>query len=421
MLIMLAVLLGMLPWAVMRAATDQSSDYVDFVRTGRWIVDNGYRHPYTALNRYLPSVDVACILLTLVPVTVGATIYYLLNVGTWFGLLRTIRNELLPQDKPLLAARGTMAAALLALIIAADGFMIAAFHVLMVWLMVAGLVHSVQGRSWKGGALVGLAAWLKLLPVIAIGYLLLKGKWRPAVIALAVAATIDMTLSVAAFGPQGAWHEHLVFVSGGAIGTVQDQMEGHASIDEDRITNESTIVVLRRLLTLRGGYHSLAIADLSPQALSIVTACVLLSITGGVLFVLRRPASALSQADWGGEIALLALCTVWLSPVVWSYHLTAAVPALAVIMAQPNFEIPKRLVAIVWIGAMVLFTVPLARTAGHMLWASYFVGAVLVWAMSRNQHLEPGLLGMVTTLRGPHRTIDQLPSGGLATSRDSGV
>ena len=86
---MLAVLLGMLPWAVMRAATDQSSDYVDFVRTGRWIVDNGYRHPYTALNRYLPSVDVACILLTLVPVTIGATIYYLLNVGTWFGLLRT--------------------------------------------------------------------------------------------------------------------------------------------------------------------------------------------------------------------------------------------------------------------------------------------------------------------------------------------
>ena len=243
--------------------------------------------------------------------------------------------------------------------------MIAAFHVLMVWLMVAGLVHSVQGRSWKGGALVGLAAWLKLLPVIAIGYLLLKGKWRPAVIAIAVAATIDMTLSVAAFGPQGAWHEHLVFVSGGAIGTVQDQMEGHASIDEDRITNESTIVVLRRLLTLRGGYHSLAIADLSPQALSIVTACVLLSITGGVLFVLRRPASALSQADWGGEIALLALCTVWLSPVVWSYHLTAAVPALAVIMAQPNFEIPKRLVAIVWIGGHGLVHRSPARRGAH--------------------------------------------------------
>ncbi|HVU85681.1 MAG TPA: glycosyltransferase family 87 protein [Pirellulales bacterium] len=421
MLIMIVVLLGMLPWAVMRAVTDQGSDVYDFVRSSRFIVVHGTRNPCTAFNRYLPSVDVAFILFTLAPLAVVATAYCLFNIGTWFALLSTVRDRLLPPRNPSVASRGTMAAALMVLVIAADGFMIGAFHVLMVWLMVAGLVHASRGRDWKGGALLGVATWIKLLPVIGVGYLLLKRKWKAALIALAVVAAIDIPLSLAAFGWQGTWHEHAAFLHGGAMGTLQDQMHGEAWIDEDRITNQSTIVVLRRLLTARAGQTSMAVADLSPQGLSIVTGCVLAGLAAGIATLLRRPGAALSQEEWAGEIALLLLGTVWFSPVVWSYHLTAVLPALAVIMAQDRYEAPKQIVTIAWIVGLALFAVPLGRAAGHMLLTSYLIGAVLLWTLSSRGQLAPMAVGLSFGLRGPRRPAHHRPRGAFATSRDSGA
>jgi hypothetical protein len=421
MLIMAVVLFGMLPWAVMRAVTDQGSDVFDFVRSSQYIIAHGCRNPCTAFNRYLPSVDVAFILFTLAPLTVVATIYYVFNIGTWFALLATVRNGLLPANEPLVAGRGTMAASLMVLVLAADGFMIGAFHVLMVWLMVAGLVQASRGRHWKGGALLGLATWLKLLPVIGIGYLLLKRKWQAAMIALAVVAAIDIPLSLAAFGWQGAWREHAAFVSGGALGTLQHQMHGETWIDEDRITNQSTIVILRRLLTERAEYSGMAVADLSPAELSTVTGCVLVGLAVGIVTILRRPGAALSRQQWASEIALLLLCTVWFSPVVWSYHLTAVLPALAVIMAQDRYENPKRIVTLAWIIGVLLFAVPVARAAGHMLLTSYLIGGVLLWLMVRRGELESMKLSATFFLRWPHFVTHQLPSGGFATSRDSGA
>jgi hypothetical protein len=358
----------------------------------------------------------------MVPVWLGAATYYLLNVGSWFALLSTVRHGLLPACDPRDAARGTMAAGLLALAIAADGFLIGAFHVAMVWLMVAGLVQASRGRHWRAGLLLGFATWLKLLPVIGIGYLLLKRKWQPALIATLLVIAIDITLCLPAFGVKQTWHEHAAFFHTGAMGTVHDQMHGESWVDEDRITNQSTLVFMRRLLTTRGGFPELAVADLSPLALSIASAAILGSLAAAMIVVFRRPASALAPADWSAEIALLLLCTVWFSPVVWSYHLTAVVPALAVIMSQSRFEFSKHAVALAWIVGLALFTVPLARAAGHMLWTSYLVGAVVLWTMGRNRVSAEEPRKMRSAVFGPlRRWTNQLPSGGFATSGNSGA
>ena len=113
------------PLAVYRAIGDLSCDFPDFVMGARYVLEHGSRHPFTALNRYLPSLDVACILLTLLPLGLSAALYYALNVGTWFALLSTLRDKLLPGDDPL-RKRGAMAAGLLALPLAVDGFILAA-------------------------------------------------------------------------------------------------------------------------------------------------------------------------------------------------------------------------------------------------------------------------------------------------------
>ena len=148
-----------------------------------------------------------------------------MNVGSWFGLLATVRDELLAGDDLPLAREEPWRPVCWRLI-AADGFLIGAFHILMVWMMVAGLAAASRDRPWKGGQLLGVAIWLKLLPVVGAGYLILKRKWLAAGVALMLAVSIDIVLSLAAFGWQGSVDEHLVWAAGGAAATVDEQIHG---------------------------------------------------------------------------------------------------------------------------------------------------------------------------------------------------
>lgn len=417
--VMLFVLLAILPWSVYRAEADNGCDFADFTRGGAYVLEHGCRHPCTALNRYLPSVDVACAGLTLLPASCASIVYYLANVTTWFALLAIVRYGLLSSGLPISNDRAVMAAGLLTLVIAIDGFLVGAFHLLMLFLMVAGLVQASRDRSWRGGTLLGLAVWLKLLPIVGVGYLLLRRKWQPALIALLVACAVDITLSIGAFGGRQAWREHVTWAHGGVVATVEEQMHGHDEGDADRITNQSTTVLLRRFLTVRGGYTALALADLSSAALSLVTGCVLGALVVVPVLVLRQGA-AHSPVEWGAEIALVVLLTTWLSPVVWSYHLTAALPALAVIMAHNDSETRKQAVALAWLAAMALFAWPLARAAGHMLWASLYLGSQLI-ATLRNHRGIVSAAPRLATRRGSSTQHSQLPSGGFATSGSSGL
>ncbi|HEY2837511.1 MAG TPA: glycosyltransferase family 87 protein, partial [Pirellulales bacterium] len=311
-----------------------------------------------------------------------ATLWYSMNVACWYGLLRVVQRELLTVDDPSVRERGTLAAALLIFPIAIDGFLLGSFHMLVMFLTVAGLTDVWHGRSWRGGLLLGAGVWLKLLPIFGVGYLLLKRRWKAAAIALVCAVTIDATLSVAAYGWKTGWQEHALWLSQGAVGTATRQMEEEKSNDEDRITNQSTMVIVRRFFNERAGFPQLTLIDLSPTALAVMQLSALAGLGGVVLWLLRRPASELRPEDWAAEISIVLLTTLWFSPVVWSYHFTAAFPAIALLMARQDHEASKRTTAVVWIIAGACFAIPLARAGGHMLWATLFIGgqvALLDW------------------------------------------
>ena len=122
----------------------------------------------------------------------------------------------------------------------------------MVWWMVSGLGRISRGRCWSGGALLGLAIWIKLLPLVGVGYLLLKRKWLPAVVALATAIAVDLALSLAAFGPQTTWQLHRQWFQGEAHGEQNRMLTRREPIDEDRLNNQSALIVMRRILTDMG-------------------------------------------------------------------------------------------------------------------------------------------------------------------------
>ena len=231
---------------------DNGPDLAGFCDAGRYILEHGTRDPVSSLSRYWPSADVPWMLFALLPVSVTAVLWYCIGCATWLGLLRTICNSVLVGTDPAAKRHATLAAGLLAMPLVIDGLSMGSFHVLMVWLMILGLDRACRGQQLSGGILLGTGAWLKLLPLMGIGFLLYQRKWKGALMAMATVLVLDVALSVVAFGPAGAWREHVLWWQHGVAGTANRQLTSDRPTDEDRLTNQSVAVTLRRLLTSMG-------------------------------------------------------------------------------------------------------------------------------------------------------------------------
>jgi hypothetical protein len=403
-ILMLALLLLGLPMAYQRAI-ENGPDLAGFCEAGRYILDHGTREPDSTLARYWPSADVPWIVFALLPIGLVAVLWYVISCATWLGLLRTICARLLVGEATA-RRHATLAAGLLAMPLVIDGMSLGAFHVLMVWLMILGLDRACRGEETSGGILLGTAAWLKLLPLLGIGFLLYQRKWKASLIAVATVVVLDVGLSVAAFGPSGAWQEHLLWWENGAAGTANRQLASVAARDEDRLTNQSLAITLRRLLTSMGNQPKLMtaeqsaaepeaarherlvnskarrrvqLADLTPAQLQAVFLAALAFLALG-LAIYFRPVSQAAWANQGpAKIAMMMLATIWFSPVVWSYHFVAATPVLAILLLRGRYRWQwVAPVIAVWGLSLGLLASDTVRAAGVLLWMSLLLGAGLV-------------------------------------------
>jgi hypothetical protein len=407
---MLGLLIAGLPMAYQRAV-DNGPDLAGFCDAGRYILEHGTRDPHSSLSRYWPSADVPWIVLAMVPISVTAVVWYCIGCATWLGLLRTICGRMLVGLDPAPRRHATLAAGLLAMPLVIDGLCLGSFHVLMVWLMILGLDRACRGQHLTGGILLGTGAWLKLLPLLGIGFLLYQRKWKGALIATVTVLVLDIALSVVAFGPAGAWREHVLWWQHGVAGTANRQLTLAKPTDEDRLTNQSVAITLRRLLTSMGSppeagwaqdsstesaalrseqianhkaRQRVQLADLTPEQLHSVFLATMAVLGLGVA-VYCRPAKPRVGTEPGtlypgsaAKIAMLTLATLWFSPVVWSYHFVAATPVLAVLLLRGRYRwqwvVP---VVAVWAGALALLAFDVARVAGVLLWMSLLLGAGL--------------------------------------------
>jgi hypothetical protein len=307
-----------------------------------------------------------------------------MGCGTWIAWLATIRRLLMAHVREPFRRQAALAAGLLVTPLAVDHFCLGAFHILMLWLMTAGLARSARDRPWSGGLLLGLAIWLKLLPAVGAAYLLLKRKWLAAGIAATVALAVDAALSVAAFGPREAWELHRQWWRDQARDTAGRLLSDPERVPEDRPSNQSPAAVVRRVLS-RLGYipgdrrPQPVIADLTPAQLRAVYLGLLAALGTGVLIVCRRPGSRTSMAQWSVEIPLVVLATLWLSPVAWCYHFTAVTPALAVTLAgKPAHPRLCWAAAALWLASLFLLCFDAARCAGAMFWATLALAGMLL-------------------------------------------
>ena len=387
------LLAGAAPVAVGRMVQDRGSDFAEFYRAGRYVLEHRAREPHTILAYYWPSLDVAWAGLAWLPLRVAAVVWYVAGCAAWVGLLVTIRRKVLAGWPDHHARQAALAAGLLMMPLALDHLCLGAFHILMLWLMIAGLFDAIEGRWCRGGLLLGLAIWIKLLPGLAAGYLLLKRRWRPALLAVGSALAIDAALSVAAFGPSTAWAEHRQWWDKEVRGTTVRLLSKPYAIAEHRSNNQSLAAVMRRVLTLlvieeaNGRWEMYSLGRLTVDQLKVAYAAAMALMGAIVLVLLRRPAWRMTPDRWPLEIALVSLSTIWFSPVVWGYHLLAIAPALGLILLRERHErlAVWSLVAF-WIAALASLGSIDLRSYGALLVTSWLLG----WAMLRLGRIGPG-------------------------------
>jgi hypothetical protein len=373
-------------------------DFVQFYDAGRNVLETHTRLPRSLLHFYLPSLDVAWAAIACMPLILSAVLYYLFSCGTWLGVLAATHRYLLPSkttaDGWLMAA----GAGLLTLVFTVDHLLLAAFHLLMVWLMVAGIGRVLSGRTASGAGLLGIAIWLKLLPLLAAVYLLLKRRWTAAAACVAIAIAIDLGLSLVGYGAEASRKYHVQWWHEQAVGKSRSLLESPKWVAELRDRNQSLPAVLRRLFgqiepppsdTFISHVH---LATLSPAGLRKLYWGLSAVIAGLLVWLCRRPATRLLPRQRAAEISWVVLATVWFSPIVLSYHPVAAIPALAVLLGSPpGRSVIKRSVLLIWIAAVILLGVPVARAAGEALWATLAVGAAVALTCRGSRSAQPSL------------------------------
>jgi hypothetical protein len=416
-LLLAGLLVGFFPFVLRRLTRLTSSDFWLFYESARYIWEHGARAPKSKFLHYLPSVDVAFASLAWMSMRAAAVAWFVLMTTSWLCLLATTHRYLLGNYDRVQARRSVLAAALLVTPLFLDHLCVGAFHVAMVWFMVAGLGRVSHDKPWSGGIMLGLAVWVKLLPLIGVAYLLLKRKWLPAVVAMLTVLMVDLSLSLVAFGPQGTWESHCLWLESEVFGSRNQLLSDPNPLDDDRNTNQSVMVVMRHTLTRMGqgteadrqealrrgikvkpGYigspeygmmrPNVSIGDLTAGQVQTVYTLVMAALLVAMTFYCRRPGGLLSPRQWSNEIALVVLATLWFSPLVWSYHPTAALPALSVIFARaPQHSKLAILVALLWLASLALMGIPAARALGVTLWTNVLVGVFLLWT-ARDQDVS---------------------------------
>ncbi|MFJ5103040.1 glycosyltransferase 87 family protein [Streptomyces sp. NPDC088554] len=172
----------------------------------------------------------------------------------------------------------------------------------------------------KGFAL-GVAAGITLTPAVLIGYLLLTGRLRSGVTALAsLTATVLLGTLVLPQASGEFWTDRVP----GAFG-------GFGTAGAWTVENQSLYGMFARLL------HTP-----DPGALWVVAAG--LTAVGG-LWTARRVAVRAGSEPWG--VLAAALTALLVSPLGWSHHWVWCVPLLAVLIAEGRFRTAMA-VGVVW-------------------------------------------------------------------------
>jgi alpha-1,2-mannosyltransferase len=204
-------------------------------------------------------------------------------------------------------------------------------------------------RRWWQGAGIGLAAGIKLVPLIFVPYLLVTGRLRQAMVAMAAFAVTVGTGWAALPRASAAWWLGPDFLRAGRTGFI------------GFVANQS----LRGMITRLAGDVNAA----TPAWLGISAAVLVLGLTAAALL----HHSGRTAQGW----VACALTGLLVSPISWDHHWVWIAPILAVLADQAV----RARGAARWAGWAVLAALALIFGAWPSLWRSHaaLVPRGLIW------------------------------------------
>ena len=402
--------------------------------------------PATALFGYLPTAIFALWpFTTWTPQPAGLALFVLTNVVAAGGAAWLLARWWLPGGGPAASIVWPL------LLVAANIAHVLSANQLTLWtlfLCVAGFTLLERSRPGIGGGLLGLAALVKTIPLLLVGYLVLRRKWRGLAGFAAAIVIADLVPCLLFFGWRGTIAEHRAWLrraewhsnrrliddpllrvhrhgSNASLSVVlarwlrkppgaarQVILEGEPPPEvvaarratlgpDERLTvdpmNSSDQIWTERIVELAPlRIPRMHVADLSADVVWWIWAAIIASmlISLGVI-TFRAPDRA-----WPSLAALWMLAMLAPSPMLRHYYLALALPALVVIWrmmtrarARSNgWTVGGRLAAVAcagWLVGIACLGWGVPRWYGIHLGVLVLVAAATVWSIRAAARSEP--------------------------------
>ncbi|MFQ6048973.1 MAG: glycosyltransferase family 87 protein [Phycisphaerae bacterium] len=301
------------------------------------------------ISWYLPFVSRYMTLFAWLPFEVAGAVWLTLNLIAFLALPVLIGRHLMglpPQDWPVTL----LVPVLLLMFFWHWEFRLNQIDVLTLLLIVASFVQWQQRRPNLAGFWLGLAALIKVTPMLMVVWFGLKRQYRTVGVALLTVVLAGPVADLIVFRPAYAldayrqWFQTAV-VRSSQRGLVLNQLEMdwrnqgvgavasrwlHPTNYALHFDNDPRIKTRRRLATMN-------VAELPrAQVATIVLAMTGLSVAG-LLWLTRRPARDLNLWQLRAEWALVLLAMLWLMPVLRRYHLVMMLPATALLGSAVHY------------------------------------------------------------------------------------
>ncbi|MGH3186699.1 MAG: glycosyltransferase 87 family protein [Streptosporangiaceae bacterium] len=307
---------------------------------GQVPVIQGLRLPFT----YPPIAAVVLSPLALLPMAAAGTVLTVASIALAVVVLRVFLRRLAgPAAEPVWAAFWLLPVALLLEPVRST---LAYGQINIVLMALVTLDCLTAEPRWPRGALVGLAAAVKLTPAAFVLFFLLRRDYR-------AAATAGVSFAVVtAAGFVLAWHDSVTYWTSVVFQTSRIG-------DPVVAANQCIQGVLAR-------------AGLDPHSLAGAGAWLALSVL--VIMVAwrgMRRALAASQDCWA--LSLNAFAALLISPISWSHHWVWCAPALLTLADLGRHHRNRLAAAAAAIGLVLFVTAP-------QWWIGKFAGPELKWA-----------------------------------------
>lgn len=334
-----------------------SSDFRGFWEGGRHLVRTGRFSGRGAMERYPPTFHLVAGLFGMLPLWAAATLWNALNLASLAGLNVLLRKLMRVEGRRLALSW------LIAIPFVCDNLALGQSGPMLLLLAVGGIYLARVGAAALGGAALGLAVLLKIIPAACLLVPAFLGRLRGVLVGVAVVAVLACAALWCTLGAEGSVTEFRRWRS-----VIAERHTALAMLRRPhgmRYTNQSVVATLARTFSdiprekMRGStplarWPIGAVYAIQLAVLAVVAATMLTA----VFYARRLP----PRRAWAALCAMTTLVTLLPSPIVWTHYFMWWLPSLIYLSHRRVLVVSIGLIA-----AACLASVTLRGLGAHLI------------------------------------------------------